>query len=48
MCIQSDRVGNIFKFNCSSGKCSVTLEDLPPELNSLAFMKNYSACIPAA
>ena len=32
--IPSDRVGNevefIFKFNCSSGKCSVIVDDLPP------------------
>ena len=41
--IQSDRVGDevvfIFKFNC--GKCSVILQDLPPELplNFLGFIK---------
>ena len=31
----------IFKFNCSSGKCGVILQDLPPELplNFLGFLK---------
>ena len=52
--IQSDCVGNVveifFKFNCSSGKCSVILQDLPPvvPLNFLGFIKNYPACRPAA
>ena len=54
MYIQSGRVGDdvvfIFKFNCSSGKCSVILQNLPPEmsLNFLGFIKNYPACRPAA
>ena len=26
-----NEVGNIFKFNCTSGKCSVILQDLQPE-----------------
>ena len=40
----------IFKFNCSSGKCSVTIQNLPSEipLNFLGFINNYPACRPAA
>ena len=50
---QNDRVGDevvfIFKFNCSSGKCSVILQNLPSELplNFLGFINNYPACRPA-
>ena len=40
----------IFKFNCSSGKCSIILQHLPSELplNFLGFIINYPACRPAA
>ena len=45
-----DEVVFIFKFNCSSGKCSVILQNLPSELplNILGFINNYPACRPAA
>ena len=45
-----DEVGFIFKFNCSTGKCSVILQNLPSEipLNFLGFINNYPACRPAA
>ena len=52
--IQSDRVsddvGFILKFNCNSGKCSVILQDLPPELflNFLRFIKSCTAWSPTA
>ena len=52
--IQSDGVGNevefILEFNCSSGKCSVILRDVPPEVhpNFLGFIAIYPACRPAA
>ena len=39
-----DRVGNeveiFFKFNRSSGKCSVIIHDLPTEILFLGFIKN--------